>query len=245
MSICITGGSSGIGRAIAEQFALSGADVFINYHSNDDAAEDAAAAIERNGGTPHLIKVDVGTVDGARELMTKVSEKTDRLDQLVHGSAKTVPGKLTEIDPHELEAAVQLNGTALVHLAREALPLLGEGSSVFYITSRGGTRVIPGYGALGSAKALSDHLVRYLGVELASLGIRVNAISPGAVDTAAYRAMFPDTWQERLEAAAKANPTGKKLEVEDIARAVEALSKSEFSMVVGETIWIDGGAALM
>ncbi|MBS1677510.1 MAG: SDR family oxidoreductase [Actinobacteria bacterium] len=244
MAICITGGSSGIGRAIAERFATPGNDVFVNYHANDDAAAATAAAIEAGGATPHLLKVDISTSAGAAELLGLVAERTARLDQLVHASAATERGPLLELDPERLEAALTLNATALVHLVREARPLLVEGSTVFYVTSRGGRVVIPGYGSLGAAKALGDHLARYLAVELAPSGIRVNSISPGPVDTAAYRAMFPDDWAERLDAAAAANPTGRGLEKAEIAEVVATLARPEFAMVLGQTIAIDGGFSL-
>ncbi|HYC81488.1 MAG TPA: SDR family NAD(P)-dependent oxidoreductase, partial [Solirubrobacterales bacterium] len=97
MAILVTGGSSGLGRAIAERFARDGndsaregTDVFVNYHANDEAAAEAEAAIAAAGGTPHLIKADVGTVDGVREVMEVVRAHTDRLDQLVHCAAKAV-----------------------------------------------------------------------------------------------------------------------------------------------------------
>ena len=90
MAICVTGGSSGLGRAIAERFARTGTDVFVNYHANDAAAEEAVAAVEAAGGVAHLVKADVGTRRGRRELIGAVTEKVDRLDQLVHCAAKAV-----------------------------------------------------------------------------------------------------------------------------------------------------------
>ena len=246
MAILVTGGSSGLGRAIAERFATPGNDVFVNYHANDDAARETGAAIEALGATPHLLKVDVTSTEGAAELIDQVRSRTDRLDQLVHAAAKTVQGPLLEAEPHELEDAIRLNGTTLVHLVREALPLMGAGSTVFFLTSRGARRVIPGYGSLGTAKALSEHLVRYLAVEVAPKGIRVNAVGPGAVDTAAFRAMFPDgVWKQRLEAAAKANPTGRGVELSDAADVVEALATPAFSMVTGQVLSVDGGLSLL
>jgi enoyl-[acyl-carrier protein] reductase III len=244
MAICVTGGSSGLGRAIAERFARPGVDVFINYHANDAAAADAAEAVEAAGATAHLVKVDLTTPDGVRELVEQVGSRVDHLDQLVHAAAKTVPGPLLELEPQDLADSVALNATALVHLVREALPLLGPGSNVFFITSRGGRIVIPGYGALGVAKALADHIVRYLAVELAPRGVRINCVAPGPVDTPAYRAMFPDTWKERLEAAAKANPTGHGVDIDEVAAVFEELCKPEFSMVLGQTIAVDGGFSL-
>ncbi len=141
--------------------------------------------------------------------MGTVRDQVDRLDQLVHAAAKAVSGPLLEIEPAELERAIAVNGLALVNLVREALPMMGEGSTVFYVSSRGARFVIPNYGALGTAKALGEHIVRYLAREVAPRGVRVLTVAPGAVDTAAFRAMFPDTWEERLAAAAAANPMGR------------------------------------
>lgn len=244
MAICVTGGSSGLGRAIAERFARSGTDVFINYHANDDAAAEAVAAVEAAGGVPYLVKADVGTPEGVAELMGAVRENVDRLDQLVHAAAKAVSGPLLELEPAELEKAIAVNGLALVNLVREALPVMGEGSTVFYLSSRGARFVIPEYGALGTAKALGEHVVRYLAREAAPRGVRVLTVAPGAVDTAAFRAMFPDAWEERLAAAAAANPMGRGVTVEDCAALVEMLSDPELRMVQGQTVTADGGASL-
>ncbi len=244
MAICVTGGSSGLGRAIAERFARGGTDVFINYHADDEAAQKAVAAVEAAGGVPHLVKADVGTPEGVRELIGAVSAKVDRLDQIVHCAAKAVNGPLSAVDPTELRESIAVNGLALVDLAREAGPLLGEGSTIFYLSSRGARFVIPEYGALGTAKALGEHLVRYLAKELAPRGIRVISVAPGAVDTAALRAMFPDTYEQRLAASAAANPMGRGVELEDAAALCEALCDAELAMVTGQTITVDGGISL-
>jgi enoyl-[acyl-carrier protein] reductase III len=245
MAILVTGGSSGLGRAIAERFAPDGNDVFVNYHANDEAAAEAEAAIAAAGGSPHLVKADAGTVAGVRVVIEAVrAEGVEHLDQLVHCAAKAVNGPLLEVDPEELRESVIVNGLALVDLCREAGSLLGEGSNVFYLSSRGGRFVIPEYGALGIAKALGEHVVRHLAKELGPRGVRVVTVAPGAVDTAALRAMFPDTYQDRLTAAAKANPLGRGVEMEDAAALVEALCQSQLEMVNGETITVDGGLSL-
>jgi enoyl-[acyl-carrier protein] reductase III len=244
MAILVTGGSSGLGRGIAERFARDGNDVFVNYHANDEAAAEAEAAIAELGGTPHLIKADIGTVKGVRQTIDAVREHTDHLDQLVHCAAKAVNGPLLELDPEELRESIIVNGLALVDLIREAGDLLGAGSNVFYLSSRGGRFVIPEYGALGTAKALGEHVVRYLAKELGPKGIRVITIAPGAVDTAALRAMFPDSYQDRLAAAAKANPLGRGVEVEDAAALIEALCHKDLEMVNGQTITVDGALSL-
>ena len=244
MAICVTGGSSGLGRAIAERFAPGGAEVFINYHADDAAAEEAAAAVEAAGGVPHLVKADVGTDAGCAAVIDAVKAKVDRLDQLVHGAARAQTGSLLEISSDDLRESIAVNGIALVDLVRAAMPIMGEGSTVFYLTSRGARFVIPNYGSLGAAKALGEHIVRYLARECAPHGVRVMSVSPGSVDTAAYRSMFPDTYEERLAASAAANPMGRGVTVEDCAALVEMLAGPELTMVQGQTITVDGGASL-
>ena len=101
--------------------------------------------------------------------------------------------------------------------------------------------MIPEYGALGTAKALGEHVVRYLAKELGPRGIRVITIAPGAVDTTALRSMFPDTYEERLAASAAANPLGRGVEMDDAAALVEALCHPQLEMVNGQTITVDGG----
>lgn len=244
MAILITGGSTGIGRGIGLRFAARGDDVFINYANNEEAAQEAGELVEEAGGTAHLVKANVGTIDGVRELIARVREETDHLDQIVHCAATPVSGGLLEVAAEDVERTIAVNGTALVHVVREALPLLRRGSTVFYITSRGGRIVVPNYGAMGIPKALGDCIIRYLAVELAPLGIRANSVSPGALDTPALRAVFPDTYKDRLRVGAEANPSGRGLEFDDVAGVVELMSRPEFSMVQGQFVAVDGGNSL-
>lgn len=244
MSILVTGGSTGIGRGIATYFGARGNDVFINYFNNDDAAKETAELVRDGGGQPHLIKADAGTIDGVRQMIDEVKGLTEHLDQIVHCAAKPVQGPLLTVDPLVVERSVAVNGLALIHVVREALPLLSRGSCVFYITSRGGRLAVPNYGAMGIPKALGDQITRYLAVELAPLGIRANIISPGALDTPALRAVFPDTYQDRLRIGAEQNPSGRGLEFEDVAGVIELMSRPEFSMVQGQYVSVDGGNSL-
>jgi enoyl-[acyl-carrier protein] reductase III len=244
MALLVTGGSTGIGRGIAVHMAKGGNDVFVNYARNDKGAAETAALIETRGGHAHLIKADVGTREGTRELGAKVAEQTGRLDQIVHCAATAVRGPLLEVDPDDIAYAIQVNALSLIDIVRETLSLLGRGSCVFMISSRGGRIVVPEYGPLGIPKALADHVVRYLAVELAPRGIRANIVAPGALDTPAFRAMFPETYEERLAASTATNPSGRGLEFEDVAGVIERLSGPEFAMVQGQYIAVDGGNSL-
>jgi enoyl-[acyl-carrier protein] reductase III len=244
LTICVTGGSSGIGRAIAERFAGPGVDVFITYSSRDDAAAEAAKAIAEKGARPHVIKADVGTLDGIDHIVSEISKHTDHLDQLVHAAAMAISGRLVDMPGPALNQAISANGASIAHLVREARPLLRRGSSVIFVTSAGSTRALKGYGALGAPKALAEHLTRYLAIELGADGIRVNCVSPGPLDTEARRRMFPETWEQRLRDQDAANPSGRGVRFDDVSGVVELMCRPEFAMVQGQVITIDGGLTL-
>jgi NAD(P)-dependent dehydrogenase (short-subunit alcohol dehydrogenase family) len=243
MSVLVTGGSKGIGRRIAVQLAGDGGTAFINYHSDDEAAEEAVAAVEDAGGEAHLVKGDVSTPEGAQAVVDQVAEATDELGQVVHCAVDPYSTSVIEADSERFTEAVTLNGVALQYVVKAALPLLDEGSSVFFLSSRGSDTVVPGYAAIGTAKAMGESMVRYMAKELAPMGIRANTVAAGPLDTDAIHSVL-DNPEERLEAAAEANPSGRGLEFEDVTEAIAWLASPEAEMVNGQLLFIDGGLYL-
>jgi enoyl-[acyl-carrier-protein] reductase (NADH) len=138
---------------------------------------------------------------------------------------------------------VHVSGLSLLYVVRAAKDLLRAGSSVFFLSSLGSKRVVPGYGAIGASKALAETLVRYLAVELAPHGVRVNTVSSGPLDTAAYRAAFPDS-EERLETAARNNPSRRPLTTDDVASLIALLASPDADLVQGQEVRVDGGLNL-
>ena len=155
-----------------------------------------------------------------------------------------VPSAALDADPHEFTAAVNVNGMALLYLAQAAAPLFRAGSTVFFVTSRGGRTVLPNYAAVGVAKALAESLVRYLAVELAPRGVRVNAIGPAAVDTEALRQVFGDRTDHVLAEQAAANPSGRAVTHDDYTGLIEFLAGPEAAMIQGQVIFVNGGLNL-
>ena len=241
MSILITGGTKGIGRAIALAFAEPGVDVFLNYAGDDAAAREARSLVEARGARCHVIKQDAGTPEGARAVLAEVAERVDRLDQLVHCAVRAIPKRALDCDAHDFAAAVNLNGTALLYLVQAADPLLARGSTVFFLTSRGGRTVVPNYAAIGVAKALAESLVRYLASELAPRGVRVNSVAPGVVHTDAVRTLFGEQADEIVRHAAETNPSGRGVQDEDYTSVIRFLASPEAAFVQGQTIFVNGG----
>jgi enoyl-[acyl-carrier protein] reductase III len=244
MSIFVCGGSRGIGRAIAVGLAEPGAHVIVNYLSSEAGARETAALVEDRGARATLIAGDVADPGGAAEVIARARESTDRLDVLVHCAVKAATGPILDAAPATFLEAVQVNALSLLYLAQAALPLIGEGSSIIYLTSRGSRLALKDYAAVGAPKALAEAIVRYLAVELAGRGARANCVSPTALDTDAFRAVFPDDYEERLAAAARNSPSGRAVDLDDVVEVVRFLASPAASMIQGQVLTVDGASTL-
>jgi enoyl-[acyl-carrier protein] reductase III len=237
LTVFVSGGSRGIGRAIALRFARDGAKrVAIGYLRNDRAAEETAAELEGAGAEPVLVR---GNVTSSRVLDEVAA--LGPLDALVHNAATGVIRAALDTEDKHWDWTVNANARALLQLTRAASPNLDEGSSVVAISSLGAQRVLPNYVLIGTSKAALEALVRYLAVELAPRGIRVNAVSGGVVETGALE-HFPNR-EQMLEAGA-ANPVGRLVSPEDIAGVVAFLCSPDAEMIRGQTLVVDGGFSL-
>jgi len=237
VNVFVTGGSRGIGRAIALRFARDGADrVAIGYLRNDEAAEATAEELRAAGTEPVLVRGNV-TSDRVLEEVAALGP----LDVLVHNAATGVVRAALETEDKHWDWTLNANARALLSLARVAAPQMPEGSSIVAISSLGAQRVLDGYILIGTSKAALEALVRYLAVELAPRGIGVNAVSAGVVETGALE-HFPNR-EEMLKTGA-ANPVGRLVTPEDVAGAVAFLCSPDAEMVRGHTLVVDGGFSL-
>ena len=237
MNVFVTGGSRGIGRAIALRFASSGADrIAIGYLRNDRAAEETAEELRALGAEVVLVR---GNVTSDRVLGEVAA--LGPLDVLVHNAATGVIRPALETEDKHWDWTMNANARALLQLARAAAPQMTDGSSIVAISSLGAQRVLENYVLIGTSKAALEALVRYLSVELAPR-IRVNAVSGGVVDTGALE-HFPN--RDEMLAAGAANPVGRLVTPEDIAGAVAFLCSPDADMIRGQTLIVDGGFSLL
>jgi enoyl-[acyl-carrier-protein] reductase (NADH) len=168
----------------------------------------------------------------------------ERLDQVVHCVVDPYVSSALDADPARFARAVTTNGMSLLFLVQAALPLLRRGSSVTYLTSRGGRIVVPNYAAVGVAKALAESLMRYLAVELAPSGVRINAVAPAIVETDAVRTLFGAEAAGLVRAAAGHNPSGRGVTDTDYTNLIRWLASPEAEFIQGQVIFVNGGANL-
>jgi len=236
-SVLVTGGSRGIGKAIALRLAREGASrVAIGYFRSDTAAEETADELRALGTEPVLVR---GNVTSTR-LLEQV-EALGPLDVLVHNAATGVIRPALETEDKHWDWTLNANARALLSLTRVVAPSMPAGSSIVAISSLGSVRVLENYTLVGTSKAALEALVRYLAVELAPRGIRVNAVSAGVVETDALE-HFPN--REEMLASGAANPVGRLVTPEDIAGVVSFLCSPDAEMIRGQTVVIDGGWSL-
>lgn len=243
----ITGSGRGIGKAIALYFAQHGADVVINFFRNREPAEETAREVEKLGRRALLVKADVGDLDDITRLFDEVEKEFGGLDILVHNAASGYNRPAMEQKPKGWDWTMNINARALLFSAQRAAVMMKErgGGKIVSISSAGATRVLPDYVVVGASKAALESLTRYLGIELISKGINVNAVSPGVVETEALNHFASMDGQANIiQKFIEQVPAGRLILPEEVAGVVAFLCSPAASMIVGQTIVMDGGYTL-
>ena len=237
----VTGGTRGIGRAVAEAFVGAGAAVCVTARKPDELAE-TAAALEALGGRVTTHQGSAGTVEVAEEGVAHCVADLGGLDILVNNAA-TNPyfGPLVDADAPAVRKTWQVNQEGPLYYTQAAWRqwMREHGGNVVNVVSIGGLRVGPFLGAYNVSKAALVHMTRQLATEMAP-GVRVNAVAPGLVKTFFARALY-----EADEAgAARRHPLGRIGEPDDVAGAVLFLASPAASWITGEVLVVDGGASI-
>jgi enoyl-[acyl-carrier protein] reductase III len=237
----IIGGSRGVGAAVSIRLASLGAHVLINYSRDDHAAAATRQAIIASAGSAELVKANVLNADEIRDAIGRIGGAP--LDVLVHAAALGSFKPTLDVKPSQWDLTMGVSARALLIEAHAAAPYMPRGSCIVSLSSLGGARVMPGYGAIGVAKAALESLTRYLACELAPNGIRVNTVAAGLIDgtSVASHPAFVDVRDETL----RRTPAGRLGRSSDVADAVVFLCSPLSSWIVGHTLVVDGGMSLM
>jgi enoyl-[acyl-carrier protein] reductase III len=241
----ITGGGRGIGRAIALELARRGANVLINYVRHPDDAGVTAAEARALGVQAATIRGNVADEAHVARIFDEIRGRYGYLDVLINNSASGVNRPLAELTPHHWDWTLNVNARGAWLCAQAALPLMRSrgGGAVVNLSSLGASRVMREYFLVGVSKAALEAVTRYLAVELAPEGVRVNAVSGGLVETDALKSF---SWgRDVIDQTVARTPAGRMVEPRDVARVVAFLCTDAAAMIRGQTVVVDGGFSLL
>ena len=237
----VTGASKGIGAGIATQLAAEGAAVIVNYSSSKDAADRVVGAITKSGGKAIAVQANMSKPADIQRLFTETKKAFGRLDVLVNNAGIYEFGPLEQISPEHFHKHFDLNVLGLLLATQEAVKLMGpEGGSIINISSVVSTYAPPNTAVYSGTKGAVDSITRSLAKELGPRKIRVNAISPGRVETEGLHAagIAESDFRKQVEATI---PLGRIGQPQDIAPAAIFLASSDSGWLTGEMLYISGG----
>jgi NAD(P)-dependent dehydrogenase (short-subunit alcohol dehydrogenase family) len=235
----VTGGGTGIGLATARRFVEEGAYVFIAGRRQAELAK----AAEQIGRNVAAVQCDVARLDDLDRLFGRVKGEKGRVDILFANSGMMEYQSLGEITPEHFDRTFAVNVRGLLFTVQKALPLIGRGGSIILNASIGSIKAWPGYSVYGASKAAVRSFARTWMLELNDRGIRVNAISPGPIDTPIFDAAAKEKSEEMKAGFAAAIPIGRMGRADELAAAVLFLASEESSFVTGIELFVDGGTA--
>jgi len=237
--VLVTGGSSGLGFAIAEVFASQGADLIITGRRQPQLDE----AVSRLGENASAVRTDISNPADLAELFTHISAVHGRIDVLVAnaGMGEIEPlGAITEAG-FDRVFATNVKGTTFT--VQGALPLMGEGSSIVIIGSTSSINPGPGMSLYGATKAALRAMVRSWILDIKGSGVRINLLSPGPVDTPSLRDVLGDNAQQAIDVFNEKSTLGRIGQAYEIGQAALFLASDASSYINGAELFADGGAS--
>ena len=247
-TLVISGGTRGIGKAIVYEFAREGVNIAFTYNSNEELAIEQVKDLEKN----YVIKakaypLNILEPETYKDLFLEIDKDFDRVDFFISNaiiSGRPVVGgytKFMKLKPKGINNIFTATVNAFVVGAQEAAKRMEKvgGGSIISLSSTGNLVYIENYAGHGTAKAAVETMVRYAAAELGALGIRVNAVSGGPIETDALRAFT--NYEEVRDITAKLSPLGRMGQPQDLAGACLFLCSDKASWITGHTMLIDGG----
>lgn len=241
----ITGGSRGIGRSLALTLARGGCAVVINYKRNADLAAETLRAVEKLGGKGITVQADVEEPAAIDRLFDQVAGEFGRLDFFVSNAAASAFKKVQDLKAHHLDRTHAMNVRSFVLGAQRSVDLMSRGGRIVVLSSYGSIRAYPTYAALGAAKAALETWVRYMAIEFAHLGINVNAVNGGVIDTDSADYFYRVPGMPPLSGVLAKVPKGRAGTPQEVADAVAFLLSAESEYITGQSLVVDGGLSVI
>jgi NAD(P)-dependent dehydrogenase (short-subunit alcohol dehydrogenase family) len=239
----VTGSGSGIGRGIASCLAEEGAFVILN-DIRKEAAEESQRILAEQGHRAAVVTSDISTSEGVAAAINEAILRGSRLDLLVNCAGRQIIKRMEELEPEEWDIVLDVNLKGAYLCSRAALPFLAkQHGAIVNISSVHARATIEGFTSYAASKAGIIALTRAMAIECAPQGVRVNAVSPGTIDTPLLQAYFdscPDPVRARSEFL-KFHPIGRFGTPEDIGEMVAFLGSPQAGFVTGTEIIVDGG----
>jgi NAD(P)-dependent dehydrogenase (short-subunit alcohol dehydrogenase family) len=245
-TVIVTGATSGIGRESAEAFGREGASVVLVGRKESVLAQ-VEGAVRASGGQAVSCSVELTDEEAPRQIVAKAIAAFGHIDVLVNAAGVIASGALEATTDEVWDTMMAVNLRAPFRLMREVAPhLTARKGSIVNVSSVNGLRSFPGVLAYNVSKAGVDHLTRCVAIEMAPLGVRVNAVNPGVTVTNLHRRSGMDETQYAafLEKSKTTHPLGRPGRPEDISAMILFLASDRASWMTGETIPIDGGRHL-
>ncbi|MGF6491974.1 3-oxoacyl-[acyl-carrier protein] reductase [Luteibacter sp. 621] len=238
----VTGGSRGIGRAIALTLAKAGAQVLVHYSASPKEANAVVAEITQAGGRASAVGADLGTADGPHKLAAAVrSIVGDRLDILVNNAGVSTAATIEDQTIAEFDTMFDVNVRGPYFLVQQLLPILCKGSSVIFTTSLAARSAVGNLSAYAATKGATETLVKHFAAALGPRDIRVNAIAPGVVETDMSKFARTD---EGRQFTLGMQALKRVAQPDDITGAVLFLASDDSHWVTGASLAVDGGSKL-
>jgi 3-oxoacyl-[acyl-carrier protein] reductase len=239
----VTGGSRGIGRAVAWELATRGAAVVVNYNKSPEAAEEVVKKIQEAGGKAAAFQADVSDFKQAEALVKYTIETFGDLSILVNNAGITKDTLIMMMSEADWDSVINTNLKSTFNCSKAAVKhmMRKRTGRIINMASVAGQMGNPGQVNYSASKGGQIAFTKSLAREIASRNITVNAVAPGFVDTEILHAMAPET----LEAALKLVPLARKGKPEEVAYAVAFLASDQAAYITGQVLGIDGGMAMM
>jgi 3-oxoacyl-[acyl-carrier protein] reductase len=240
----VTGGSRGIGRAIAETLAATAIHVVLSYRERGEEAQKVAEKIRASGGAARAVRADLNQPDHIRNLVRTVLDDFGRIDVLVNNAGTHLPGvRLGDMQAEDWDRILRVNLSAAFRLSQAVLPdMRARKRGVIINLSSNVTQRLPaGYGAYAVSKVGVEALTRILAKEEGPNGIRVNAVAPGPIRTEMLQESLDAMGTQRAEAFIRSVPLGRMGEPQEIAAVVGFLVSDAASYLTGQTVYVNGG----